>query len=146
MKWSACRAAWIGATSLKPAAISASRKLKNYVFYLKLDTVDPMERQKEKPLVQDGALKWKWWKLQYKITKVRFEKVNIFETPNVNSINNRYIWWSFSYLLVKVPRSRGTFGLDDRFKEEVSPLCKGDEKDFLYLWKNCWKCFQFKIL
>ena len=36
----------------------------------------------------------------------------------------------FSDLLVKVPRSRGTFGLDDRFKEEVSPFCKGDEKDF----------------
>ena len=107
---------------MKPAAISASRKLKNYVFYLKLDTVDPMERQKEKPLVQDGALKWKWWKLQYKITKVR--------NSNVNSINNRYIWLPFSYLLVTVPRSRGTFGLDDRFKEEVSPFCKGDEKGF----------------
>ena len=36
----------------------------------------------------------------------------------------------FSDLLVKVPRSRGTFGLDDRFKEEVSPFCKGDEKGF----------------
>ena len=126
MKWSACRAAWIGATSLKPAAISASRKSKKYVFYLKSDTVDPMVNQKQKPLVQDFALKWKLWKLQYKITKVIFEKVNIFCNSNVYSKKNRYIWWPFSHLLVKVPRSRGTFGLDDRFEEEISTLCKGE--------------------
>ena len=37
----------------------------------------------------------------------------------------------FSDLLVKVPRSRGTFGLDDRFKEEISPSSKGDEEGLL---------------
>ena len=85
-KWSAYKPAWIGATSLKPAAFSAFRKLKNYVFYLKSDTVDPMETlpmeiQKNKRLVQNFAIKWKLWKLQYKITQVRFENVNIFITP-----------------------------------------------------------------
>ena len=42
----------------------------------------------------------------------------------------------FSDLLVKVPRSRGTFGLDDRFKEEISPSSKGDEEGLLQLLKD----------
>ena len=88
IKWSTCKPAWIGATRLKPAAFSASRKLKKYVFSLKSDTVDPMEKkeiQKTKPLVQDFAVKWIWLKLLIKITIVGFcrKKTN----SNVHSIN-----------------------------------------------------------
>ena len=40
-------------------------------------------------------------------------------------------WCPLRDLLVRVPRSRGAFGLDDRFEEEISPLCKGDEEGLL---------------
>ena len=94
IKWSTCRPAWIGATRLKPAAFSASRKSKNYVFYLKSDTVDPMVIQKKKPLVQNFAVKWKLLKLLIKITKVRFLKMDIFITSMFS------LWINSDVLLV----------------------------------------------